>query len=61
MEEAIDRLERAVRINELTKLLRALGERPGGAVCCERMEGAREARHLTRMLIRDRIRELKRE
>lgn len=55
----LELLENKVRIHELSKLLRDLGERPGGAVCCERMDGARDARHEVRVLIRNKIKRLK--
>lgn len=58
MDSAINLLEKKVRIHELTRLLRKLGERPGGAVCCQRMEGAADARTEVRALIRERIRDL---
>ena len=45
--------ERALR--ELKQLLRFCGERPGAAVCSERMEGASSARHDIRKEIRRRI------
>jgi hypothetical protein len=45
-------------IRELKRLLRTLSERPGAAVCSERMEGASKARFDIRAAIRIRIREL---
>lgn len=45
-------------ISELNRLLQKIGERPGAAVCCERMEGASQARAEVRRLIRQRIAEL---
>lgn len=58
MSYVIMKLEVLSRVNELKMLLRNLGERPGGAVCSERMEGAADARHQMRVIIRARIREL---
>lgn len=53
--------ENLFAIKELKRLLRDLGERPGAAVCCPRMEGAAEARHKIRVKIRERIRFLESE
>jgi hypothetical protein len=48
-----------VVLRELRRLLRQCGESCGcAAVCCERMEGAREARAEVRLMIRQRIKEL---
>ncbi len=58
MKHALNELERRVRIHELSRLLRKLGERPGGCVCSERMEGAAEARRQARALILGRLKEL---
>jgi len=46
----------AMAIRELNRMLRFCGERPGGAVMCQRMEGAADARHAIRKEIRERIR-----
>jgi hypothetical protein len=43
-------------VGELKRLLRFCGERPGGAVCSEYMEGAAAARHAIRAEIRARLR-----
>lgn len=43
-------------VRELKRLLRFCGERPGAAVCSERMEGAAAARHAIRAEIRARLR-----
>lgn len=43
-------------IRELNRMLRFCGERPGGAVMSQRMEGAADARHAIRKEIRERIR-----
>ncbi len=59
MDDLIDTLEKKIRIHELARLLRDLGERPGGCVSSERMEGAANARHEIRVIIRQRIRTLR--
>lgn len=45
----------SLAIRELKRMLRFCGERPGAAVCSERMEGAADARHEIRKEIRARI------
>jgi hypothetical protein len=46
----------AEAVRELKRLLRFCGERPSGAMCSERMEGAADARHEIREEIRTRLR-----